>query len=228
MSATLPLILVVDDDPVIAHFLTTLLKQDNYSVVCAADGQQALRQAAYRIPDLVILDLLLPRLPGIAVCRELRSWFKNPILVVSGQGEERLVVEALDAGADGYVTKPFRPRELLARVRTSLRHRGSMTAPVLRAGDLEVDCFKHRVFRAGQQIRLTRIEFNTLTVLVKNANRVMTHKMLMDEIWGAVRGDYIPSLRVHISQIRKKIEPDPSAPRYILTEQGVGYRVAAP
>jgi len=223
-------ILLVDDDQVILDYLKAALRRHDYELLLAKDGEQAIEAAVQHSPDLVILDLSLPRVGGLEVCRELRSWYSAPILILSGHGEEETMVAALDSGADDYVTKPVRPRELLARIRSLLRRASEQPAnlPVWTVGSIEIDRARRRVFLAGREIRFTRTEFDILAYLVQNLECVVTLKMLMDKIWGPTRGDYAQTLRVHIGHIRKKIEVDPAHPIYILTESGIGYRFTNP
>ena len=175
-----------------------------------------------------MLDLSLPTVSGLELCRRLRTWFEGPILILSGHNEEDIVVEALDLGADDYLTKPFRPKELRARVR-ALERRSVQPTPsraVLRFGELRIDFASRRVTREGREIRLTRTEFDILAFLVQKRNMVVTPRAVMEKVWGTHQGDYAQTIRVHVGHIRKKIEPRPSEPRYLLTEAGVGYRFA--
>ena len=227
---TTPTILLVDDEVSIQRATATLLRSRGYAVSVAATGRDALSLFERDRPGFVILDLGLPDLDGVEICRQLRTRADVPILVLSVRGEERSKVEALDAGADDYVTKPFSPEELLARIRAGLRRsiggqqdrHGSS-----RHGDLTIDFDRHRAFRAGGEIRLTPKEFDLLTVLAGNAGRVMTHRAILKAIWGAAGGTQQEHLRVLIGQLRRKLEDDPSHPRYIVTEPWVGYRFAA-
>jgi two-component system KDP operon response regulator KdpE len=223
-------ILLVDDDQAILDFLRAVLQRQEYGALLARDGEEAIDLAIQRSPELVILDLSLPRLSGLQVCRELRTWYSSPILILSGRGDEDMIVEALDSGADDYLTKPVRPRELLARLRSLLRRSAEkpVNLPSWTVGDIEIDRARRHVFLAGEEVKFTRTEFDILSYLVQNLDCVVTLKMLMDKIWGTTRGDYAQTLRVHIGHIRKKIEPDPSQPTYILTESGIGYRFSNP
>jgi two-component system KDP operon response regulator KdpE len=225
-----PRILLVDDDEAVRRFVGAVLKRNGYTVVPAGDGQAAITEAIEHSPHLIILDLSLPVLNGLDVCRQLRTWYHAPVLVLSAYGEENLIVKALDLGADDYLTKPFRPGELLARIRALLRR--SAKQPVskafLRAGNLKLDLARRRVFRDNQEIALTRTEFDILAYLARQLDRVVPAEMILQEVWGPHHGQYEQTLRVHIGHIRKKIEPDPAEPRYILTESGVGYRLASP
>lgn len=223
-------VLVVDDDEGVCRLVEKILKRGGYEAFAAADGESALAQAAERSPHLVILDLSLPGLSGLDVCRQLRAWFNGPILVLSGNGEEAMIVRALDRGADDYLTKPFRAGELLARMRALFRRaaRDSHEDSVIEIGDLRVDFSKRRATRGGQEIALTRTEFEIVGCLIRHAERVVTSEMILRQVWGPHHGEYAQTLRVHIGHIRRKIEPDPSRPCYILTETGVGYRLSAP
>lgn len=223
-------ILVVDDDEGVQRFVGTVLRRDGYVVLRADDGQAAIAQAIDHSPHLVILDLSLPVISGLDVCRQLRTWYQAPVLVLSAYGEENLIVRALDLGADDYLTKPFRPGELLARIRALLRRstRHASGKSSLRAGDLKLDLAKRRVVRSGHEIALTRTEFDILAYLARHLDRVVASEMILQEVWGPHHGQYEQTLRVHIGHIRKKIEPNPPHPRYILTEPGVGYRLTAP
>lgn len=223
-------ILVVDDDDAVLRLVQGVFEADRHTVVLAQDGEQALEAAAKQAPDVVVLDLTLPAVSGLEVCRRLRTWFEGSILILSGHDEEDVVVEALDLGADDYLTKPFRPQELRARVR-ALERRTLESPPsraVLQCGELHIDFAWRRVSRDGREIRLTRTEFDILAFLVLKRNTVVTPKAVMEKVWGAHHGDYVQTIRVHVGHIRKKIEPEPSKPRYLLTEAGVGYRFAAP
>ena len=223
-------ILVVDDDEAVLRLVRGVFEGDHHRVVLARDGEQALAAAAEQGPDVVVLDLSLPVVSGLEVCRRLRTWFEGPILILSGHDEEDVVVEALDLGADDYLTKPFRPKELRARVR-ALERRTLESRPsraVLQCGELRIDFAWRRVSREGREIRLTRTEFDILAFLVLKRNTVVTPNAVMEKVWGAHQGDYVQTIRVHVGHIRKKIEPEPSKPKYLLTEAGVGYRFATP
>ena len=223
-------ILVVDDDEGVQQFIDTILKRNGYAVLRADDGQAAIAQAVDSSPHLVILDLSLPVLSGLDVCRQLRTWCQAPVLVLSAYGEENLIIRALDLGADDYLTKPFRPGEMLVRIRVLLRRssRQATGKSSLRAGNLRLDLARRRVVRGGEEITLTRTEFDVLAYLARRLDSVVTSETILHEVWGPYHGQYEQTLRVHIGHIRKKIEPDPSNPRYILTEPGVGYRLTAP
>jgi two-component system KDP operon response regulator KdpE len=216
----------VDDEEQIRRALKSILSVRGYEVILAADGNEALDLAIDYSPDLVILDLSMPGLSGLDVCRELRTWFAAPILVLSVRGGDADKIAALDLGADDYLTKPFSAGELLARIRALLRRAAGQAAstPVIAAGDLEIDIAQRRVRRAGQEIELTRIEFDILAYLAQNADRVVTSRMILEKVWGPEYGEDTQTLRVHVSHLRRKIEPRRSVPRYILTEPGVGFR----
>jgi two-component system, OmpR family, KDP operon response regulator KdpE len=221
-------ILIVDDEPSIVKAMAPLLRSRGYEVEAAATGRAALDAFERDPPNLVILDLMLPDLDGLEVCRQLRQRGDTPIIVLSAREAERDKVAALDLGADDYVTKPFGPDELLARVRVALRRSAGEPEPAgqLTRGDLVVDFDKRRVLRNGDEIRLTPKEFELLVYLARHAGRVLTHKALLREIWGPHFVDQPEHLRVLVNAVRKKVEPDPANPRYILTEPWVGYRFA--
>ena len=226
MTDPKPRILVVDDEPQLTRVLLRSLTSKGYDVRIAGDGEFALQTFHDWPASLVITDLAMPNMGGLELCRKLRQTSAVPIIVLSVRGEEKTKVEALDAGADDYITKPFGMDELLARVRAALRRQPSSDAEarVLEAGDLRIDLDAHVVTRGGEEVRLTPKEFDLLAHLVRNAGKVLTHRALLGAVWG---GDYTEQheyLRVFIGQLRKKIEPDPSNPRYILTEPWVGYR----
>ena len=225
-----PLVLVVEDEPQVMRFLRATLPDHGYRMVEAATGAEALVEASTRGPDLVLLDLGLPDLDGVEVTRRIREWSAVPILVVSARGQERDKVEALDAGADDYLTKPFGTEELLARMRVALRHASRVKGEgesVFEAGELRVDLGARLVFRRGEEVRLTRTEYRLLAVLVQNAGRVLTHRQLLREVWGPGSSSETHYLRVYMAQLRHKLEDDPAQPRYLLTETGVGYRLRA-
>jgi two-component system KDP operon response regulator KdpE len=221
-------ILVVDDDPQIRRALTSILATRKYHVLAAADGAEGLDLAIEHNPDLVVLDMAMPGMTGLEVCRELRTWYTAPILVLSVRGADADKIAALDEGADDYVTKPFSAGELLARVRALLRRASGQAAaaPVIAIGDMEINIAQRRVKRGEREIELTRIEFDILAYLAQNADTVVTSKMILEKVWGPEYRDDTQTLRVHVSHLRRKIEPHPSVPRYILTEPGVGFRLA--
>jgi len=223
-----PRVLVCDDEPQILHALRITLRDDGFDVIATATATEALDAAALRAPDAAILDLVLPDGDGIEVTRRLREWSALPIIVLSAVGEEEQKVRALEAGADDYVTKPFSPRELVARLHAVLRRaRANGDEPVLRAGEIELDLSAHTVRRAGVEVHLTPIEYRLLTALMTRPGRLLTHTMLLTEVWGPAYADDVATLRTHIGNLRRKIEPQDSALRHIRTDAGVGYRFAA-
>jgi two-component system KDP operon response regulator KdpE len=221
-------VLVVDDEPQILRALETTLRGAGYAVMTAASGEAALTQAAVRPPDAVILDLVLPGKSGTEVCRELREWSQVPVLVLSAVGEEREKVAALDAGADDYVTKPFALDELLARLRALLRRATPTAEPVIAIGELRIDLEKRAVYRNGDLVQLTPHEFGLLRLLALNEGKLLTHRMILREVWGAAYQAESHYLHVYVSQLRRKIERDPTRPRYLLTEPSAGYRLVDP
>jgi len=220
-------ILVVDDEPQILSALETTLRGAGYDVETAATGEDALIQASVRPPEGVILDLVLPGRSGVEVCRELREWSDAPVLVLSVIGEEQEKVAALDAGADDYVTKPFGMDELLARLRALLR-RVAPAESLLTVGDLEIDLEKGAVRRDGELVQLTPHEFGLLRLFATNEGKLLTHRTILREVWGAAYQSESHYLHVYVSQLRRKIEHDPTRPRYLLTETGTGYRFVDP
>jgi two-component system KDP operon response regulator KdpE len=224
-----PRVLVVDDEPQIRRALRVALRANGYGVDEAATGEEALDVVAVRPPDLVILDLALPDMDGVEVCRHLREWSRVPIIVLSAHGEDELKVEALDEGADDYVTKPFSIPELLARMRVAQRHAAPAipAEQVVRAGDVEIDLGRRLVTRAGQEVHLTPTEYRLLRYLAEHAGRLVTQEQLLRSALGPEYEGAIGNLRVYIATLRKKLESDPSRPRLIVTEPGVGYRLRA-
>jgi len=219
-------ILVVDDEPQILRSLRTTLAAHDYDVHTAASGEEALTMLERRPPDLVVLDLALPGISGLDVCRELRARSPVPILILSARGDERDKVTALDAGADDYLTKPFGINELLARIRAALRRAaGARSAsPVIEVDDLRVDVDRRHVTLGHEEVRLTPTEFDLFKTLITHAGRVLTHGYLLRTVWGPEYDEESQILRVFIGQLRRKVERDPARPHYILTEPGVGYR----
>ncbi|HZP62768.1 MAG TPA: response regulator transcription factor [Terriglobales bacterium] len=219
-------ILVVDDEPQITRVLRTSLSSQGYDIRVANDGETALEIMKDWTPDLVITDLAMPNMDGLELCRRLRPSTNIPIIVLSVRGEERTKVQALDAGADDYVTKPFGIEELLARVRANLRRTTAAedTAPSIEIGDFQIDLSAHKVSVAGRQVHLTPKEFDMLVYLARHAGKVVTHRALLSAIWGGQSTEQVEYLRVFVGQLRKKLEPDAASPRYILTEPWVGYR----
>jgi two-component system KDP operon response regulator KdpE len=227
-DARRPLILVVEDEPQVMRVLRAALPGQGYRVLEATSGGQALVEAATRAPDVVLLDLGLPDLDGVEVTRRLREWSRVPVIVISARGQEPEKVQALDAGADDYLTKPFGTEELLARIRVALRHlsRAAPGAePMFETGDLRIDLAARRVFSGGVEVRLTRLEYRLLAALVAHAGRVVTHRQLLTEVWGPGAADQSHYVRVYMGQLRHKLERNPARPRHLLTEIGVGYRL---
>jgi len=221
-------VLVVDDERAIRRFLRASLSAHGYAVFEASTGQEALSAVLSDRPDLIILDLGLPDLSGLEVTRQLREWSQTPIIVLSVREEEATKVAALDVGADDYLTKPFGMAELMARIRVALRHADQPAGePVFEVGDLRVDRARRQVSVAGNAIVLTPTEYDLLRVLVQNAGKVLTHRQLLRQVWGLGYELETHLLQVNVSNLRRKIEPDPSRPSYILTEVGVGYRLRA-
>ena len=227
MSAEGAKVLVCDDETQILTALRIILRDAGFKAIPADSGEEALRTAAVQRPDAAIIDLLLPDIDGVEVCRRLREFTEMPILVLSAVGEEEAKVRALQAGADDYVTKPFGPRELVARVQAALR-RVTSDPPeaVIRAEGLEIDLGARVVRRDGEEVHLTPTEFDLLRVLARNRGRLMTHRDLLTSVWGAAYGDDTQVLRAHVANLRRKIEP-PDGPRYVKTDPRVGYRFAA-
>jgi two-component system KDP operon response regulator KdpE len=221
-------ILVVDDEPQILRALQTNLRGAGYDVETAATAEQALAAVALREPEAVILDLVLPDGRGTDVCRELRTWSAVPVIVLSAVGEESEKVAALDAGADDYVTKPFGMGELLARLRAAMRRVGPASEPVIEVGELRIDVPARSVTVAGRPVQLTPNEFDLLRLLAQHRGKLLTHKTILREVWGPAYEVESHYLHVYVSQLRRKLEPDPTRPRYLLTEPGAGYRLAEP
>jgi two-component system KDP operon response regulator KdpE len=224
------LVLVVEDEPQVLRFLRASLGAHGYRLVEATSGERALVEAATRIPDIVLLDLGLPDVDGVEVARRLREWSAVPLIVLSARGQESDKIRALDAGADDYLTKPFGVGELLARMRVALRHAARVAAGVgesaFETGELRVDLAARRVLVKGEDVRLTRTEYNLLATLAKHAGKVLTHRQLLREVWGPGATGQSHYLRVYMGQLRHKLEEDAARPRYLLTETGVGYRLA--
>jgi len=230
LSAPRHNVVVIEDDPQIRRFLRTLLPAEGFDVHEAETGERGLVEAATRKPDLVILDLGLPDLDGVEVVRRLREWSAVPVIILSARAREQDKIAALDAGADDYLTKPFGAGELLARLRVALRHaasRGQPGEPTFRVGELAVDLAARRVHLEGAEAHLTPIEYRLLAVLVRHAGLVVTHRQLLRDVWGPAYVEHTHTLRVHMAGLRRKIEREPARPRYLLTELGVGYRLAA-
>ena len=230
MTDTPPVVLVVVDEPAILRAVGAGLRARGYRVLTAEDGRTAIDSVAVESPDVVVLDLGLPDLDGIEVCREIRQWSSVPVIVLSAEGADDRKVTALDEGADDYVTKPFSMPELLARVRVALRHHAEeepdplADAAVLEVGDVRIDIPHHRATAGGRPLDLTPKEFAFLTLLARHPGRVITHRTILQEVWGPEYGTETQYLRVYASQLRKKLEDDPARPR-LVTEPGVGYRL---
>jgi two-component system KDP operon response regulator KdpE len=224
-----PNVVLIEDEPQIRRFLRATLGSQGYRLFEAATGADGLVEAASRQPDVIILDLGLPDMEGLDVIRRVREWSTVPIIVLSARGQEADKVAALDVGADDYVSKPFGAEELLARVRVALRHKAGVAREdaVFTSGELRVDLGRRHVFVREQEVKLTPTEYRLLTTLVRYAGRVLTHRQLLKEVWGPNQTEEAHYLRVYMAQLRRKIEADPAQPRYLLTEPGVGYRLAA-
>jgi two-component system KDP operon response regulator KdpE len=229
VDQTAPLVLLIEDEPQMRRFLRAALGAQDYRLVEAATAREGLAQAASRNPDIVLLDLGLPDRDGLEITRELRQWSAAPIIVLSARHREQDKVEALDLGADDYLTKPFGVEELLARIRVALRHAaqpaGGPLEPVFEAGDLRVDLARREVRRGGQEVHLTPTEYKLLTLLIRHAGKVLTHRQLLKEVWGVNYADQSHYVRVYMAQLRQKLENDPARPRLLITEPGVGYRL---
>ncbi len=226
-----PKILTIEDEQEIRRFLRVSLSHHGYELAEAENGAGGILQAAQQQPDLIVLDLGLPDMDGLEVIRRVREWSRLPIIVLSARGQEREKVTALDAGADDYLTKPFSVGELLARIRVALRHRAAADRngdeAAFQVDKLKVDLARRLVTVDGRQVRLTPTEYRLLTTLVQHAGRVITHRQLLKEVWGPDSVQENHYLRVFMAQLRQKLEADPARPRYLLTEPGVGYRLAA-
>jgi two-component system KDP operon response regulator KdpE len=231
VSGTASLVLVIEDDAAMRRFLRASLGAAGYRVAEAETGDAALKAAPIQPPNVVLLDLSLPDMDGLEVIRNLRTWSQVPIVVVSARGREKDKVAALDAGADDYLTKPFGVPELLARIRVAERHAariaagGTAEASEFVVGGLKVDLAARRVFVADKEVHLTPLEYRLLATLVHNAGKVLTHRFLLEEVWGPPYVEEMHYLRVYMANLRHKLETDPARPRYLLTEQGVGYRL---
>jgi two-component system KDP operon response regulator KdpE len=229
MNGPAPLVLVIEDEPQMRRFLRASLGTHGYRLLEASSAAEAEALAASQPPDLVLLDLGLPDGDGIELTSRLRQWSQTPIIVVSARGREDDKVAALDAGADDYLTKPFGVSELLARMRVALRHRAGQaaagTTPVLTCGPLRVDVAARRVWKADREVHLTPIEYKLIVLLLRNAGKVLTHRHILGQIWGPGYAHQTHYVRVHMAELRKKLEADPARPRLLLTEPGVGYRL---
>jgi two-component system KDP operon response regulator KdpE len=229
VSPPSPVVVLIEDEPQIRRFLRATLGSSGYRLHEATSGEDGLVEAATRQPDVVILDLGLPDIDGLQVIRRLREWSTVPIIVLSARGQEGDKVAALDAGADDYVSKPFAVGELLARLRVALRHAavGESGEPTFTVAGLRVDQVKRLVQMDGKDVHLTPIEYRLLTTLVRHAGRVVSQRQLLKDVWGPAHTDQTHYLRVYMGTLRRKLEQDPARPRYLLTEPGVGYRLAA-
>ncbi|MGD0674593.1 MAG: response regulator [Polyangiaceae bacterium] len=229
MTDTKPVVLLIEDEAQMRTFVRLALSSHGYRVLEAETGARGVEQAAAYTPDIIILDLGLPDTDGIEVTKRVREWSATPILIISARGQEAQKVEALDAGADDYVTKPFGSAELLARIRVALRHAARSTqdplTSVMTVGKLRVDFGKRLVFLGEGEIHLTPIEYKLLGSLMKHAGKVLTHKQLLDQVWGPGHAHQMQYLRVYMAQLRQKLEENPARPQYLLTEPGVGYRL---
>ncbi len=224
-----PLFLIVEDDLQISNFIRFSLDSQGYSCLEASTGKEALNALANEPVTTIILDLGLPDIDGLEIIKQVRTFSDLPIIVVSARDQDAEKVEALDAGADDYLTKPFSIKELLARIRVVFRHTGAQNKEVqsvYKFADLEIDLAKHKVMVRGEEVHLTPMEFNILALLLKNYGKVLTHKYILNEVWGSSLENDVQSLRVFMANIRRKLEENPAQPRYIITEVGIGYRFA--
>ena len=228
MTSTPPTVLVIEDETPIRRFLRPSLEAEGYRLVEAASGKAGLLEASQNNPDVIVLDLGLPDMDGLDVIRQLREWTAVPIIILSARGQEGDKIAGLDAGADDYVGKPFSVGELMARIRVTLRHAAQSQREdhlsTIEAGDIRIDLLRREVWRNGEEVRLTPIEYKLLTTLVRHAGLVLTHRQLLQQVWGPGHGDESHYLRIFIHQLRHKLEANPSRPQHLLTEAGVGYR----
>jgi two-component system KDP operon response regulator KdpE len=227
MNAPAPLILLVEDEPQMRRFLRVSLEGSGYRYLEASTGEEGLSLAVQHRPEAILLDLGLPDMDGLDLVTRLREWSQTPVIVISARGQETDKVDALDAGADDYLTKPFGTRELLARIRVALRHADpeAAEAPVFVLGRWHVDLAKRQVLVEGKEVHLTPLEYSLFTTLIRHAGKVVTHRQLLQEVWGGAAGAQPLYLRVYMTQLRHKLEEEPSRPRYLQTEPGVGYRL---
>ena len=222
------LVLVVEDEPQMRRFLRAALTSHGFSLVEATSAKEGVALATSHNPEIILLDLGLPDEDGVALTRRLREWSRVPIIVISARGRDADKVEALDAGADDYLTKPFGVNELFARIRVALRHAqqaGGAPAPIVEIGPLRIDLARREVSLEGREVRLTPIEYRLLTLLAQNAGKVLTHRQILKEVWGPGHTEHTHYLRVYMAQLRRKIEADPARPLLLMTEPGVGYRL---
>ena len=222
--------LIIEDEENIGNFMSAILKANGYKTILCTTGEQGMQCAESYCPDVILLDLGLPDIDGMEVLKKIREWTVTPIIIISARNDEEEKVRALDGGADDYITKPFGNQELLARIRTALRHRRqpmetSTGIPAYKAQELKIDFDKRRVFLEGKEVRLTQIEYKLVSLLAENAGRVITYEAIIRDIWGPHADTNNPILRVNMANIRRKIEKNPAVPKYIFTEVGVGYRM---
>jgi two-component system KDP operon response regulator KdpE len=231
MTDPKPVILVVEDEPQMRKFIRLSLSARNYRVLEASSGAEAIQQAEAYTPDVILLDLGLPDMDGLEVTRRVRAWSAMPILVISARGQEDSKVAALEEGADDYLTKPFGSAELIARIRVALRHsarvNGAPGAVVPIGDEIQVDLLKRLVVVRGNEVHLTPIEYKLLAALIKHAGMVLTHRHLLEQVWGPGHAHQLEYLRVYMTQLRHKLEADPARPKYLVTETGIGYRLKA-
>ncbi len=229
MTEVKPLVLLVEDEMQMRTFVRLALTSHGHRVLEVETGREALQQAAAHTPDLILLDLGLPDMDGLEVTRQLREWSATPVIVISARGQEKQKVEALDAGADDYITKPFGSAELMARIRVALRHAARTASDPLSSlvtiGNLRIDLAKRQITVGEGEVHLTPIEYKLLVALTKHAGMVLTHKQLLDQVWGPGHAHQMQYLRVYMAQLRQKLEENPAHPRYLVTEPGVGYRL---
>lgn len=225
-SKLLPVALIIDDEPQIRRLLRVTLESNGYQVFDAPNGQEGIVQAAQRRPEVVLLDLGLPDLDGVTVLKRLREWSKVPVIILSVRDRENDKIAALDAGADDYVTKPFSPGELLARIRTALRRAQPENAnAIFRTGEIEVDLAARSVRKKGEEVKLTATEYSLLRLFVQNAGKVLLHRQILREVWGPTYEEQTHYLRVYMAHLREKLENNPAKPELFVTESGVGYRL---
>jgi two-component system KDP operon response regulator KdpE len=229
MAEATPVVLLIEDEPQMRRFLRAALESHDYRLVEAATAREGVAQATGRNPDVILLDLGLPDADGIDLTRRIREWSATPIIVISARGKELDKIAALDAGADDYLTKPFGVGELMARLRVALRHvarpADALAEPVFTVGDLRVDLVRRQVFVSDTEVHLTPTEYKLLTLLVRHAGKVLTHRQLLKEVWGPNAVEHTHYVRVYMTQLRHKLERDATRPGYLLTEPGVGYRL---
>ncbi len=229
MAKSYPVIIIIEDDPPIRRFLRTSLATQGFSVFEAETGKQGMVEAGVRKPDLIILDLGLPDMDGVAVIKAIRAWSNVPIIILSARSSEQHKIDALDAGADDYLMKPFGFGELMARIRVALRHGSRLAdngdAEIFSVENLKVDLLNRLVWLDGEEVHLTPIQYRLLSVMVKHAGKVLTHRQILKEVWGPSYQDNAHYLRIYMSQLRQKLEAEPTQPKILLTESGVGYRL---